>query len=132
MAVGIAEVVARSGMHAVVRARSADSASSALKQLEKGLARQVEKGKLEAAERDAIVSRVSTCTDLTALADCDIVIETVVEELATKQQLFRDLDAIVAPATILATNTSTLPVVEMARVTNRPDKVCGIHFFNPA
>ncbi|NDG76688.1 MAG: 3-hydroxybutyryl-CoA dehydrogenase, partial [Acidimicrobiia bacterium] len=132
MAVGIAEVVARSGMHAVLRARSDESASVARSQLEKGLARQVEKGKLEAVERDAIVSRVSTCTDLSALADCDIVIETVVEDLATKQQLFRELDAIVAASAILATNTSTLPVVEMARVTNRPDQVCGIHFFNPA
>ena len=132
MAVGIAEVVARSGMHAVIRARSDESATAAQTQLAKGLARQVEKGKLDATERDAIIARVSTSTELSALADCSIVIETVVEDLATKQQLFRELDASVSSTAILATNTSTLPVVEMAKVTNRPDQVCGIHFFNPA
>jgi 3-hydroxybutyryl-CoA dehydrogenase len=92
----------------------------------------VDKGKLEAAERDRILANISTTVDLTGLADCDIVIESVVEDLATKQQLFGELDSIVKPSAILATNTSTLSVVDMAKVTNRPDKVCGIHFFNPA
>ena len=132
MAAGIAEVAARAGIRAIVRARSESSAQAALKQITGGLARQVDKGKLEAAERDRILANISTTVDLTGLADCDIVIESVVEDLATKQQLFGELDSIVKPSAILATNTSTLSVVDMAKVTNRPDKVCGIHFFNPA
>ena len=132
MAAGIAEVAARGGVRAIVRARSESSAAAALKQITGGLARQVDKGKLEASERDRILANISTTVELTGLADCDIVIESVVEDLATKQQLFGELDAIVKPSAILATNTSTLSVVEMAKVTNRPDKVCGIHFFNPA
>ncbi len=132
MAAGIAEVAARGGIRAIVRARSESSAAAALKQITGGLARQVDKGKLEASERDRILANISTTVELTGLADCDIVIESVVEDLATKQQLFGELDASVKPSAILATNTSTLSVVEMAKVTNRPDKVCGIHFFNPA
>ena len=132
MAAGIAEVAARGGIRAIVRARSESSAAAALKQITGGLARQVDKGKLEASERDRILANISTTVELTGLADCDIVIESVVEDLATKQQLFGELDAIVKPSAILATNTSTLSVVEMAKVTNRPDKVCGILFFNPA
>jgi len=132
MAAGIAEVASRGGIRAIVRARSESSAAAALKQITGGLARQVDKGKLEASERDRILANISTTVELTGLADCDIVIESVVEDLATKQQLFGELDAIVKPSAILATNTSTLSVVEMAKVTNRPDKVCGIHFFNPA
>ena len=132
MAGGIAEVVARSGMRAVLRARSDASAAAAVKQVAGGLARQVDKGKLEAAERDRILANITTATDLAELRDCDIVIESVVEDLATKQQLFRELDRAVNESAILATNTSTLAVVEMAKVVARPERVCGIHFFNPA
>lgn len=132
MAGGIAEVVARAGMRAILRARSEASAAAAVKQVTSGLARQVDKGKLDAAERDRILANITTATDLGALGACDIIIESVVEDLATKQQLFRDLDAVAAPGAILATNTSTLPVVEMAKVVRQPERVCGIHFFNPA
>jgi len=132
MAGGIAEVVARAGMRAVLRARSEASAAAAVKQVTSGLARQVDKGKLDAAERDRILANITTATDLGALGACDIIIESVVEDLATKQQLFRDLDAVATPRAILATNTSTLPVVEMAKVVRQPERVCGIHFFNPA
>ncbi|MFM8265170.1 MAG: 3-hydroxyacyl-CoA dehydrogenase family protein [Acidimicrobiia bacterium] len=132
MAGGIAEVVARSGMRAVLRARSESSAAAAVKQVAGGLARQVDKGKLDAAERDRILANITTATDLAELRDCDIVIESVVEDLATKQQLFRELDRAVNDSAILATNTSTLAVVEMAKVVARPERVCGIHFFNPA
>ncbi len=132
MAGGIAEVVARSGMRAVLRARSEASAAAAVKQVAGGLARQVDKGQLEAAERDRILANITTATDLAELRDCDIVIESVVEDLATKQQLFRELDRAVNESAILATNTSTLAVVEMAKVVARPERVCGIHFFNPA
>ncbi|MFM8644814.1 MAG: 3-hydroxyacyl-CoA dehydrogenase family protein [Actinomycetota bacterium] len=132
MAGGIAEVVARAGMRAILRARSEASAAAAVKQVTSGLARQVDKGKLDAAERDRILANITTATDLGALGKCDIIIESVVEDLATKQQLFRDLDAVATPRAILATNTSTLPVVEMAKVVRQPERVCGIHFFNPA
>jgi 3-hydroxybutyryl-CoA dehydrogenase len=92
----------------------------------------VERGKLEEAERDAILARVSATTDLAALADADLVIESVVEDLAIKKALIAELDSIVQASAILATNTSTLPVVEIAMATSRPDKVVGVHFFNPA
>ncbi|CAB4790638.1 unannotated protein [freshwater metagenome] len=100
--------------------------------LTKSLDRQVEKGRLEAAERDAVLARVTAVSDLTALADCDLVIESILEDLAAKKQLFKELDSIVKAGAILATNTSTLPVVEMAMETARPELVCGVHFFNPA
>jgi 3-hydroxybutyryl-CoA dehydrogenase len=100
--------------------------------LEKSLAKQVERGKLEATDRDATLGRVRAVADLGELSECDLVIESVVEDLTTKKHLFTDLDRICPEPTILATNTSTLPVVEMAMVTGRPEKVCGVHFFNPA
>jgi len=132
MAGGIAEVMARGGIRAIVRARSETSAVAAVKQVASGLTRQVDKGKLDAVERDRILANITTATDLGALGACDIIIESVVEDLATKQQVFRDLDTIAASSAILATNTSTLPVVEMAKVVRQPERVCGIHFFNPA
>src|SRR4029453_8049714 len=96
------------------------------------LDRHVDKGKLEAAEREAIVARIPATHQLAQLADCDLVIESVIEDLPTKRELFAELEHIVKPEGILATNTSTLPVVELAMATKRPDRVCGIHFFNPA
>jgi 3-hydroxybutyryl-CoA dehydrogenase len=132
MGSGIAEVAAASGHEVVLRSRSQATADAMLAGLEKSLARQVEKGRRTEAERDEIVGRVSVSTDLSALADCDLIIESVVEDLAVKKELFTELDRVCGASTILATNTSTLPVVEMAMVTGRPDKVCGVHFFNPA
>jgi 3-hydroxybutyryl-CoA dehydrogenase len=100
--------------------------------LEKSLNKQVEKGRLSEGDRDAALARVRGVSDLKELAECDIVIESVVEDLAIKKELFSELDKICPPHAILATNTSTLPVVEMAVSTERPGQVCGIHFFNPA
>src|SRR6266576_2851337 len=100
--------------------------------LEKSLAKQVERGKLDEAERDAVLGRVRAVTDLAELADCDLVLESIVEDLAAKKHLFNELDRICPDRAILATNTSTLPVIEMAMETGRPDRVCGVHFFNPA
>ena len=96
------------------------------------LDRQVEKGRLEQADRDEVYGRVRAVTDLAELAECDLVSESVVEDLATKQELFAELDRVCQPSAILSTNTSTLPVVELAMRTSRPEQVCGIHFFNPA
>lgn len=132
MASGIAEVVAASGSEVLVRARSQSSLDSMLKGLDKSLARQVERGKRTEDDAAALRARVRGTTDIAELANCDLVIESVVEDLEVKLPLFRELDAAVKEGAILATNTSTLPVVDMARVTSRPDKVVGVHFFNPA
>ena len=132
MGSGIAETAAKAGHEVVLRSRQASTAHDTRAQLEKGLAKQVQRGKLEQAEADAVLGRVKTTSNLADLADSDLVIESVVEDLATKQALFRELDAIVGHETILATNTSTLPVVELAVTVSHPERVVGIHFFNPA
>jgi 3-hydroxybutyryl-CoA dehydrogenase len=132
MGSGIAEVAAKSGFDVVLRSRKQETADAMLASLEKSLAKQVERGKIEQAVADEVRGRVSATDHLGALVDCDLVIESVVEDLAVKKALFAELDSVVKDDAILATNTSTLPVVEMAVATNRPDKVCGVHFFNPA
>jgi 3-hydroxybutyryl-CoA dehydrogenase len=132
MGSGLAEVAARAGYDVIVRSRRQASADAMVAQVAKGLAKQVERGKLEAAEAEAITGRISATDHLGKLAGCDLVIESVVEDLAVKKALFAELEQIVQPEGILATNTSTLPVVDLAMVTQRPDKVCGVHFFNPA
>ncbi len=132
MGSGLAEVCAKAGFEVVVRSRAQSSADALVAGLEKSLTRQVDKGRMEAPERDAILGRVRAVTDLSELADCDLVLESIVEDLAAKQHVFNELDRICGETTILATNTSTLPVVELAMETGRPDRVCGIHFFNPA
>ena len=132
MGSGIAEVVAAAGCEVVLRSRSRATADSTATRLAKALDRQVEKGKRTQSERDAILARVSVTTDLGALAGTDLVIESVVEDLGVKKILFAELDQVCDVHAVLATNTSTLPVVELAMETGRPDRVCGIHFFNPA
>jgi 3-hydroxybutyryl-CoA dehydrogenase len=132
MGAGLAEVAARAGYTAVVRSRSRDAAEAMVASMAKGLAKQVERGKLAEDERDAIIGRVSATDHLGDLVDCDLVIESVVEDLDIKKALFSELDTVVKPSAILATNMSTLPVIELAMATSRPDQVCGVHFFNPA
>jgi len=132
MGSGIAEVAAKAGHDVVLRSRQQVTADAMVASLEKSLAKQVDRGKLEEADRDAALSRVVATDDLEALRESDLIVESVVEDLAVKQELFRQLDGIVGDDAILATNTSTLPVVEMAMVTGRPERVCGVHFFNPA
>jgi 3-hydroxybutyryl-CoA dehydrogenase len=132
MGSGIAEVASKAGYDVVVRSRAQSTADAMVAGLEKSLGKQVDRGKLDASERDAALGRVRAVTDLRELSECDLVIESIVEDLPTKKHLFTELDRICPEHTILATNTSTLPVVEMAMETGRPDRVCGIHFFNPA
>ena len=132
MGSGIAETAATHGFEVVLRSRNQATADATLASMEKSLNRQVEKGKKTEAERDEALARVTGTSDLTALKDLDLVIESVVEDLAVKKELFNELDRITAEHTILATNTSTLPVIELAMQTGRPDRVCGVHFFNPA
>ncbi|MCX6518491.1 MAG: 3-hydroxybutyryl-CoA dehydrogenase [Actinobacteria bacterium] len=132
MGSGLAEVAAKAGYTVVVRSRSAATAQAMITSIEKGLDKQVQREKISADDKAAILGRLSATDKIADLADCDLVIESVVEDLAVKKALFAELDKAVKPEAILATNTSTLPVVEMAMATGRPDKVCGIHFFNPA
>jgi 3-hydroxybutyryl-CoA dehydrogenase len=132
MGAGIAEVAAKAGVEVVVRSRAQGSADALAAGLEKSLTKQVEKGRLDDADRQATLERVRVTTDLGDLADCDLVVESIVEDLATKRHLFTELDRVCGDSAVLATNTSTLPVVDLAMETGRPDRVCGIHFFNPA
>jgi 3-hydroxybutyryl-CoA dehydrogenase len=132
MGSGIAEVAAKAGVAVILRSRKQESADAMVAALGASLARQVSKGRLDEGVAAEVEGRVSATADLEALADCDLVLESVVEDLAVKKQLFAELDRIVKDGAILATNTSTLPVVEMAVETARPERVCGIHFFNPA
>ncbi|MDQ6618057.1 MAG: 3-hydroxybutyryl-CoA dehydrogenase [Actinomycetota bacterium] len=132
MGSGIAEVVTRSGFEVFLRSRSRRSADKSLARLSKSLARQVDKSKLDADERDECLSRVRIVADLRELDLCDLVIESVVEDLDVKVDLFAELDRVCPDETVLVTNTSTLPIVSLAMATGRPDRVCGMHFFNPA
>jgi len=132
MGSGLAEVAARAGHDVIVRSRTMEGAEAVLAKITRGLDKQVAKERMSADERDAIVGRVRVTDHLGQLANCDLVIESVVEDLAVKKHLFEELEQIVKPSGILATNTSTLPVIDLAMATQRPDKVVGIHFFNPA
>ncbi len=132
MGSGIAEVAAKAGVEVVLRSRQQATADAMLAGLEKSLAKQVERGKLDEGAAKEISGRVSATADLADLKDCDLVLESVVEDLDVKKALFAELDGIVKPEAILATNTSTLSVVDLAVATGRPELVVGIHFFNPA
>jgi 3-hydroxybutyryl-CoA dehydrogenase len=132
MGAGVAEVAAKAGFEVVVRSRAQASGDALLAGVEKSLTKQVDKGTLEDADRTATLGRLQVVTDLGELAACDLVLESIVEDLATKTHLFTELDRVCDDEAILATNTSTLPVVELAMATGRPERVCGIHFFNPA
>ena len=132
MATGIAEVLAKGGFDVTLVARSESSLARALATLDKSLEKAVQRGKLEAADRDAIRARVTGASSLDALAQADLVVEAVVEEISVKTALFENLDEICKPGAVLATTTSSLPVIELAAVTSRPQDVVGLHFFNPA
>ena len=132
MGSGLAEVAAKAGHSVVVRSRSMDTASAMVAAVAKGLDKQVQREKITGEERDAILARITPTAAVSDLAACDLIIESVVEDLGVKKALFAEVDAVAKPGAIIATNTSTLPVVEMAMATSRPENVCGIHFFNPA
>jgi len=132
MGSGIAEVAAKTGHQVVLRSRKQASADAMVAALEKSLTKQVERGKLSEDDKADTMARVTATDHIGALSDCDLVIESVVEDLNVKTTLFAELDGVVKESAILATNTSTLSVVNMAVATGRPDKVVGVHFFNPA
>jgi 3-hydroxybutyryl-CoA dehydrogenase len=125
-------VAAKAGFDVIVRSRSQEAAEACLATVGKGLARQVQKDKITAEESEAVLARIRAVTDLAELEFCDLVVESVVEDLATKKDLFAELDAACSSATIIATNTSTLPILELAVSVSRADRVLGMHFFNPA
>jgi len=132
MATGIAEVFAKKGFDVVLRARTAGKAAAAIGAVGKSLDRQVVKGRLSEEDRVAVLARIRGVVEFDELADCDLVIEAVAEELSIKRAVFGALDEVVKPGAVLATTTSSLPVIECAAATSRPSDVVGLHFFNPA
>jgi 3-hydroxybutyryl-CoA dehydrogenase len=131
MGSGIAEVCARAVASVVVHEIDARAAEAARGRLEMSVGKAVEKGKLEVADREDIIGRVSFSTDLGDQADRQLVIEAATEDEELKRAIFSDLDRIVPADTILASNTSSIPITRLAAATRRPDKVVGLHFFNP-
>ncbi|HJR46448.1 MAG TPA: 3-hydroxybutyryl-CoA dehydrogenase [Actinomycetota bacterium] len=132
MASGIAEVAAKAGNEVILRGRSEASIKRAKGAVEKSLSRAVSKGKLEQEKADEILGRITTTLEFSDLAEVDLVVEGVAEDLDVKVGIFKELDAAVKPDAILASTTSSLPIVDLAAVTSRPDRVLGLHFFNPA
>ncbi|HYX25746.1 MAG TPA: 3-hydroxybutyryl-CoA dehydrogenase [Thermoanaerobaculia bacterium] len=132
MGSGIAEVAARAGYDTVVREVTSELLDKGLTRIRGSLDKAVEKGKLEAAARDQAVSRLSgTVTDLSVMADCDLVVEAIVENLDEKKKTFAALDEAVKEDAIFASNTSSLTITQLAMFTQRPDQFVGLHFFNP-
>ncbi len=132
MGSGLAEVAARAGYDVIVASRSQASADGVLRTIGAGFTKAIDRGKATADERDSIMGRITATQGFDSFGECDLVIESVIEQMAVKVQLFAELDRATKASAILATNTSTLPVIELALSTSRPEQVCGIHFFNPA
>ena len=128
----ITQVVAQAGYDVVACDRNQEKLDKGLAKIDKQLGKAVEKGKLERSDADAARGRITGTLDKTDFADCDIAIEAVTEDLELKQAVWKELDEVCGNGTIFASNTSSLAVVDMAAVTNRPDKFMGLHFFNPA
>jgi len=128
---GIAHVAAQSGISVVMRDLTDAFVKKGLDTVAKNLQRGVDKGKMTAAEKDAVLAKISGTTKLEDLAGCDLVVEAAIEKLDVKLELFKMLDGLVKPGAILATNTSSLPITKIAAATKRPDKVIGMHFMNP-
>ena len=132
MGAGIAQVCVQAGFETVGREVSEELGARARGRVEHYLSRGVEKGRLAEEEKERALGLLATTTELGDLDGCDLVIEAIYEDLQAKRTLFRELDGIVAPSALLATNTSALPVTEIAAATARPERVVGLHFFNPA
>jgi 3-hydroxybutyryl-CoA dehydrogenase len=132
MGAGIAQVSLQAGYETVGREVSPELGERGKATIDRYLTRGVEKGRLTQEEKDAAIGRLALSTELADLADCDLVIEAVLEELPLKREVFAELDRVTAPKAILATNTSALSVAEIAEATEHCDRVVGMHFFNPA
>ncbi|SFK14504.1 3-hydroxybutyryl-CoA dehydrogenase [Halobacillus dabanensis] len=131
MGAGIAQVFAQAGLNVKLNDMSQDALDQGLSGIEKRLARAVEKGRMTTEDKDAAYARLTGTTDLKEASDCDLVIEAVVEKMDVKVSVFQQLDEITPPHAILATNTSSLPITEIAAATERPSQVIGMHFMNP-
>jgi 3-hydroxybutyryl-CoA dehydrogenase len=132
MGAGIAQVCVQAGVETVGREVSEELGDAARERIAHYLGRGVEKGRLTSDEKDAALARLTTTTELADMASCDLVIEAIVEDFDVKHELFRELDALVGPDAVLATNTSALSVSDIAAATEDPARVVGMHFFNPA
>lgn len=128
---GIVQTCAQSGYQVVVLETNEEFLEKGLYAIDKNLAKAVDKGKLQQAEKDSVQSRIQGTTAIKDLSDCDIIIEAIIEDLEIKKQLFEGLDTICPKQTIFASNTSSIPIIEMASATKRPDRFLGLHFFNP-
>lgn len=128
---GIAHVFAQSGFQVVLQDLSEEFLQRGLKTIDKNLQRGVDKGKFSAEEKQATLDRIHGSTDLNALADCDLVVEAIVEKLEVKTELFQKLDALLKEGAIIASNTSSISITKLAAATNRPERFIGMHFMNP-
>ena len=131
MGSGIAQVCAQAGFSVTLHDLKPEFVQRGLSVIQKNLSRQVEKGRMTEEEKDVIFGRIVESTDIANAKDQDLVIEAAVENMDVKKNIFKQLDELTKPETILATNTSSLPITEIAAVTNRPEKVIGMHFMNP-
>ena len=131
MGAGIIQVLAQHGYEVVMRARRETSIEKGLATVKKNLDKMVAKEKITAEEAEAVFARIHGSTDINIIADADLVIEAATEDMEAKKALFAELDKLCKPDTIIATNTSSLSITEIASATGRPDKVIGMHFFNP-
>ena len=129
---GIAQLAAKIGCDVVIRDIEESFLERGIKNIDGFLSKSVAKGKLEATEKDAILGRITGTTDMSLFQDVDFVVEAVIEDMDLKKKVFHELDEICRPEVILASNTSSMSLTEIASATQRPDKVCGMHFFNPA
>jgi len=128
---GIAQLAAQIGCDVVMRDIEAAFVERGMNNIDRFLSRSVEKGKLESTEKNAILGRITGTTDMSQLKDVDFVIEAVIEDLELKKSVFKELDELCRPEVVLATNTSSMSLTEIAAATKRPENVCGMHFFNP-
>ncbi|EPB8146405.1 3-hydroxybutyryl-CoA dehydrogenase [Clostridium perfringens] len=132
MGAGIVQAFAQKGYEVIVRDIKDEFVDRGIAGINKGLTKLVSKGKITEEDKEAVLSKITGTTDLGLAADCDLVIEAAVENIEIKKQIFAELDKICKEETILASNTSSLSITEVASATNRPDRVIGMHFFNPA
>lgn len=132
MGAGIVQAFAQKGYEVIVRDIKSEFVEKGIAGINKGLTKLVSKGKMTEEVKEDILSRISGTTDMNLAADCDLVVEAAIENMKIKKEIFAELDTICKPETILASNTSSLSITEVASATKRPDKVIGMHFFNPA
>ncbi|MBQ5695331.1 MAG: 3-hydroxybutyryl-CoA dehydrogenase [Clostridium sp.] len=132
MGAGIVQAFAQKGYEVIVRDIKDEFVERGLAGINKNLSKLVAKGKMDEATKEDILSRISGTTDMNLAEDCDLVVEAAIENMKIKKEIFAELDKICKPETILASNTSSLSITEVASATNRPEKVIGMHFFNPA